>query len=123
MAALSLSNQPLSNPFSVLLFHHPSRKVRRRPLQEFLAKAAGAIAPRRKVTCLITTDDELRSLNTRFRGKPYAADVLSFPPQSGTDLGEIAISFDRAAANAAELSHSVEEELRILMLHGLLHLS
>jgi probable rRNA maturation factor len=43
--------------------------------------------------------------------------VLSFPPE------DIAISFDRAAAQAAELGHSVEDELRILMLHGLLHLA
>ena len=98
-----------------LLFHHPSRRVRRRPLRAFwrdLARRIGAGA-----TCLIATDRELRGLNRRFRGQNYATDVLSFPP------GEIAISFDRALALAAEYGHSVEKELRILMLHGILHLS
>ena len=65
---------------------------------------------------VITTDAELRRLNRRFRGKNYATDVLSFPP------GEIAISLDRAKVQAADLGHSVDEELRILMLHGALHL-
>ena len=69
------------------------------------------------MACLIASDAELQKLNRKFRGKNYATDVLSFPPE------DIAISFDRAAAQAAELGHSVEDELRILMLHGLLHLA
>ena len=69
------------------------------------------------MTCLIASDVELEKLNQKFRGKSYPTDVLSFPPE------DLAISFDRAAAQAAELGHSVEDELRILMLHGLLHLA
>jgi probable rRNA maturation factor len=72
------------------------------------------------VTCLITTDRELRALNRKFRGKDYATDVLSFPSREG---GEIAISLDRAAAQADEHGHSLETEVRILILHGLLHLA
>ena len=75
------------------------------------------ILPAQGVACLITSDAELRKLNLKFRGKNHATDVLSFPP------GDIAVSFDRAAAQATELGHSVEEELRILILHGLLHLA
>jgi probable rRNA maturation factor len=74
------------------------------------------VTRKRAVTCLITTDAELRRLNRRFRGKNYATDVLSFPPD------EMAISLDRAAAQAKELGHSLDQELRILMLHGVLHL-
>lgn len=99
-----------------LLFRHRSRRVRRKPLAEFLAALEKRVARGRAVTCLITTDAELRRLNRQFRGRNYAADVLSFPPD------EMAISFDRAAAQAKELGHSVDEELRILMLHGMLHL-
>ncbi|HVO99808.1 MAG TPA: rRNA maturation RNase YbeY [Bryobacteraceae bacterium] len=99
-----------------LLFRHRSRRVRRKPLGEFLAMLEKCVARGRGVTCLISTDAELRRLNRQFRGKNYAADVLSFPP------AEIAISLDRAAAQAEELGHSLDEELRILMLHGMLHL-
>lgn len=109
---------------STVLFHHPSRRVRRRELQRFVAEVAANVGEGRGITCLVTTDAELRSLNRRFRGKDYATDVLSFPQASANGaLGEIAISFDRAAEQAAHLGHSVEEELRILILHGALHLA
>ena len=78
---------------------------------------ARQILPEQSVTCMIASDAEVRELNRKFRGKNYATDVLSFPPE------DIAISFDRAAAQAAELGHSVEGEVRILILHGLLHLA
>jgi probable rRNA maturation factor len=103
-----------------LLFRHSSRRVRRTPLRDFLAELVKRVARSRtstcQVTCLISTDAELRRLNRQFRGKNYATDVLSFPPD------EMAISLDRAAAQAKELGHSLDEELRVLMLHGLLHL-
>ena len=100
-----------------LLFRHPSPRVRRRDLRRFLDHLHKQILSGQDVACLITTDSELRALNRKFRGKDAATDVLSFPPE------DIAISFDRAAAQAAELGHGVEDELRILILHGLLHLS
>jgi len=99
-----------------LLFRHPSRRVRRTPLRDFLTALAKRLGQGRPVTCLITTDAELRRLNRQFRGRNYPTDVLSFPPD------EMAISLDRAAAQAKELKHSLDVELRILMLHGLLHL-
>jgi probable rRNA maturation factor len=99
-----------------LLFRHSSRRVRRTPLRAFFAELVKRVARGREITCLISTDAELRRLNRQFRGKNYATDVLSFPPD------EMAISLDRAAAQAKELGHSLDEELRILMLHGLLHL-
>ncbi|MBZ5632801.1 MAG: rRNA maturation RNase YbeY [Acidobacteriia bacterium] len=100
-----------------LLFQHPSPKVRRAELRRFLKDLASNVLPGQSVSCLITSDAELLDLNRKFRGKNEATDVLSFPPE------DIAISFDRAAAQAFELGHSVEDELRILMLHGLLHLA
>jgi probable rRNA maturation factor len=99
-----------------LLFRHPSRRVRRTPLRAFLTELVKRLSGRQAVTCLITTDAELRRLNRQFRGKNYATDVLSFPPD------EMAISLDRAAAQAKDLGHSLDAELRILMLHGALHL-
>jgi probable rRNA maturation factor len=100
-----------------VLFQHPSPRVRRTELRRFLKELAPRILPGQGVTCLIATDEDLSALNRKFRGKNYATDVLSFPPE------DIAISFDRAAAQAAELGHTIEDELRILMLHGLLHLA
>ncbi len=99
-----------------LLFRHSSRRVRRTPLRDFLTELVKRVARGRAITCLITTDTELRRLNRQFRGRDYPTDVLSFPP------GEIAISLDRAAAQAKELGHSLDDELRVLMLHGVLHL-
>ena len=78
---------------------------------------------------LVTSSSELRSLNRRFRGADKATDVLSFPfPQVGRDeakrvAGEMAISADIARENAARLGHSVADEVKILVLHGILHLA
>lgn len=116
-----------------VLFRHPSKNIRRGPLREFLTDLTRQVAPGRSVTCLITTDRELRELNRKFRRKDYATDVLSFAGEPSSEpssepslepsLGEIAISLDRAAAQAAEYGHSIEEELRILILHAILHLN
>jgi len=100
-----------------VLFRHPSPRVRRTELRRFLKDLAQQILPGQGVTCLMGTDKDLSALNRKFRGKDYAADVLSFPPE------DIAISFERAAEQAAERGHGVEDEVRILMLHGLLHLA
>jgi probable rRNA maturation factor len=72
---------------------------------------------RAEFTCLVTTDAELKRLNQQFRNKDYPTDVLSFP---GTL--ELAISYQRAGAQAKEFGHGLEDEIRILMLHGVLHL-
>jgi probable rRNA maturation factor len=66
----------------------------------------------------------LQRLNRSFLGNDYPTDVLSFPAYSGADdLGEMAISIDRATAQADKFGHSRLDEIRILMLHGLLHLT
>jgi probable rRNA maturation factor len=91
-------------------------------LRTFLTEVAQTAGRGHAVTCLIADDRQLRELNRQFRRKDYATDVLSFPSANGAP-GELAISLDRAAAQAAEFGHTVEEELRILILHGVLHLS
>jgi probable rRNA maturation factor len=106
---------------AVFLFEHPNRSLRRAELRDFWRQLVAALAPGQAATCLVTTDAVLCDLNARFRGKRSATDVLSFP--GGEALGEIAISLDRAVEQAEARGHSTEEELRILMLHGLLHLT
>jgi probable rRNA maturation factor len=107
----------MSSHATSVLFRHRSPGVDKRGLRRFLKDLAQQILPGQNVACLIAADADLSALNRKFRGKNCPTDVLSFPP------GDLAISFDRAAAQAAELGHCVEDELRILMLHGLLHLA
>lgn len=110
-----------------LVFHSSFRTSRRLPREElrrFLDELTRRIASGRAITCLIANDAELRRLNRFFRGKNQATDVLSFPPANPKDVaGDIAISIDRARIQAAERGHSLTDELRILMLHGALHLA
>jgi len=95
----------------------------RRNLRAFARKLSKEIADGNSFTCLITSDAELRDLNRTFRGHDYPTDVLSFPLADGSDtLGDLAISAERASSQASELGHALTAELKILMLHGLLHL-
>ena len=82
------------------------------------------------VSILLTTDAELKRLNRSFRGKNKATDVLSFPadpipglPAGHAHAGDLAISLDTAARQAEQFGHTLAIEIRVLMLHGLLHLA
>jgi probable rRNA maturation factor len=79
-----------------------------------------------EVNVLVTSSAELRKLNRRFRGKNKSTDVLSFQAPSGLmdDLaGDVAISAEIAVKNAGRLRHSAAAEVKILALHGVLHLA
>jgi probable rRNA maturation factor len=110
-----------------LLFHtssHTSGRIDREELRGFLDQLTRRVARGRTITCMIANDTEVRRLNRQFRGKNQTTDVLSFPPANANGLaGDIAISIDRARVQAAERGHSLTDELRILMLHGALHLA
>jgi len=99
-----------------------------RTLAQFLTKAQEAVRLRGQVTVLLTSDAAMRDLNRRFRGKNKATDVLSFPAERlvrGTErvAGDLAISVETARRQSAEQGHSLGTELKVLMLHGLLHLA
>jgi probable rRNA maturation factor len=100
-------------------------RLSQRGLTEFVQKASRAAGLGGGVTVLVTSSREMRVLNARFRGKDYITDVLSFPPPNFVEgfAGDIAISVDIAAHNARVLGHTVAAEVRILALHGLLHLA
>jgi probable rRNA maturation factor len=71
-------------------------------------------------------DRTLRRLNRSYRGKDKATDVLSFPAAeelAGLHGGDLAISLDTAKRQAEEHGHTLRDEVRVLLLHGLLHLS
>jgi probable rRNA maturation factor len=109
---------------STVIFSFEAGRLARRPLKEFARALQVEVTGGRTFDVLITGDAELERLNREFRSKRYPTDVLSFPAADAADfLGEIAISEARAAAQAEELGHSKECEIRILMLHGVLHLA
>jgi probable rRNA maturation factor len=97
-----------------------------RGLAGWLTRAAPARAVGR-ATIAIVSDARMRALNRQFRGKDEPTDVLSFPsggesPGDPRDLGEIAIAWGVAGRQARAHGHARQVEIRILALHGLLHL-
>jgi probable rRNA maturation factor len=110
-----------------VLFRRAPTRLRRGAIEAFARRLRERVTKGREFVCLITDDRELRRLNREFLGRDYSTDVLSFPAggKTGTSLvlGELAISAQRAAEQAREFGHPLEEEIRILMLHGVLHLT
>jgi probable rRNA maturation factor len=99
-----------------------------RTLARFLVLAQDAVGLTGQVTVLLTTDAAIRDLNRRFRRQDSATDVLSFAstnPASGPEeiAGDLAISVETARKQAAEQGHALTCELKVLILHGLLHLA
>ncbi len=109
--------------------HDPLISYRRKPvsldvsgLEAFAGVLRVRVARGREFHCRVTNDVEMALLNSRFRGKKETTDVLSFPSGERDPLGDIAVSLGRARSQAREWGHSTEDEIRILLLHGLLHL-
>jgi len=97
-----------------------------RSLARFLAEAQAAVRLRGNVSVLLTTDAAIRRLNRQFRGLNKATDVLSFPaggPAADGIAGDLAISVPIARHQGAAHGHTLGVELKVLMLHGLLHLA
>jgi probable rRNA maturation factor len=98
----------------------------KRGLEVFLADAARAARLEGTVSVMLAGDKEIRRLNRQFRGKDTATDVLSFPAGNTArtrTAGDLAISVETAAREAARRGHSLDLELRVLLLHGILHLA
>jgi len=95
------------------------------PLEEI----ASALSTK-EVELVITDDETMKTLNTEYRGKESSTDVLSFPMDApfteqsifGMPLGSIVISEVYVKAKASELGHSIQDELSLLFIHGMLHL-
>jgi probable rRNA maturation factor len=120
----------------------PGRKLPAKPLRlpstrtlgQFMTRAQAAVRLRGQVTVLLTGDATMRDLNRRFRGKNKATDVLSFPAsnlvqnqgknqEKSQEKGDVAISVQTAHRQSAEQGHTLGTEIKVLMLHGLLHLA
>ena len=97
-------------------------------LARFLTQGRKAVRLQGSVSVLLTSDAAIRRLNRQFRGKNKATDVLSFPADpllQGQEkvAGDLAISVPTARRQAAEQGHALSVEIKVLILHGLLHLA
>jgi probable rRNA maturation factor len=101
-------------------------------LERFVMRARRAAGLRGMVNVLLTSSAAMRSLNSRFRGMNKATDVLSFPSATSSAssalaarqfAGEVAISAEIAIQNSVRLGHPVAKEVKVLVLHGILHLA
>jgi probable rRNA maturation factor len=94
-------------------------------LDHFARRVVRLLGLSTDVSILITGNREIQQLNRRFRKKNKPTDVLSFPRQAGSGKpgGDIAISAQIARQSAQDRGHSLAEELKVLILHGMLHLA
>lgn len=100
----------------------PSARV----LARFLRQAQAQVRLRGEVSVLLAAEGKIRRLNRQFRGKDKATDVLSFPApdaMAGEVAGDLAISVPTALRQAREQGHTLAVEIKVLILHGLLHLA
>jgi probable rRNA maturation factor len=92
----------------------------------FARRARTAAGLKGTISIIIESNDHMQAMNRHFRGKNKPTDVLSFPAPSAVHAchaGDIAISADIAAANARSLGHSFADEIKVLILHGMIHLA
>lgn len=101
------------------------REVKVRRLRPWFEQLVGEITTgRSSLSVRFVGDRAMRRLNRDYRGRDATTDVLSFPAvdsPEGDYLGDIAVSVPAARRQSAAVGHSVGNEIRILLLHGLLH--
>ncbi len=102
-----------------------AKRPRRRELARFLRDTIEAIGLVGEVGVLLTGDEAIRKLNRQYRHKDAATDVLSFPAAAMAEgiAGDLVVSLETALRQAGERGHSLEMEIKLLLLHGLLHLA
>jgi probable rRNA maturation factor len=100
-----------------------SKSTSAQTLSRFATRVQNELGIVGEVSVAVTSNREMQALNRRFRKKNKPTDVLTFPPARAGTAGDIAISLEIAAANAAELRHSLATEVKVLILHGMLHLA
>ena len=100
-----------------------SKETSARTLSRFATRAQLALGLSGEVNIYVTSSRKMQDLNRRYRRKNKPTDVLSFPSGVPGVVGDIAISLEIADANAADIGHSLATEVKVLILHGLLHLA
>ena len=133
---------------AVQVFDEFARAVRAAWLETVCLAVLSQEGIAQQVSLVIADDDTVRALNAEYRGLDKTTDVLSFafdnageyygegdapsgwsadddfvlPPGESAGLGEVIVSYPRAARQARQAGHSVERELAFLVAHGILHL-
>jgi probable rRNA maturation factor len=105
-------------------FSNRQRSVRfnGQEVARFAARLRRTLAGGREFAVAIASDAAVRRANLRFRGVRATTDVLSFRDDEGYRLGDLLISAPQARRQARALGHSTENEIKVLLLHGVLHL-
>ncbi len=103
------------------------RRVPLRLVRETARRVLGSVSRRTaQISILLTRDAEIRALNRRYRRKDSPTDVLSFPSEERDPrerhLGDVVVSVESAARNARNAGWRLEQEIRFLVIHGILHL-
>lgn len=112
-----------------MILHRPVPQLSRSALEHFLRRARREVRLKGTVNVLVTNSTRLRAMNRQFLEKNKPTDVLSFPAfDAGARgarpfAGDVAISIDIARENAKRLGHPLAAEIKILALHGVLHLA
>lgn len=104
----------------MIVFESKPERISQNSLESFARQAQRLAGARGEISVLLTGADRMQELNRRFRGKDRPTDVLSFPREEG---GDIALCIEIARDNASRFGHSLAHELKILLLHGMLHLA
>ena len=112
---------PDSSGLRIAVTDGRGRPVRAPGLRPWLLLVAPARA-RGALAIALASDAEVRALNRRYRRKDEATDVLSFPAEEPQMLGDLVIATGVARRQAADAGHSYATEIKVLALHGLLHL-
>jgi probable rRNA maturation factor len=112
----------------MLVDHHRRHKLSLAGLRAFMRQAQEAAGVRGDYSVCLAGDAEIKELNRRYRHCDEVTDVLAFAadegePADGRYLGDLVVSVDTARRQAEELGHPVDREVRVLILHGLLHLA
>src|SRR5579864_8246543 len=113
----------------LVILHRPVPRLSKAALERFLLRARRAVKLKGTVNVLVTGNAELRAMNRQFLGKNRPTDVLSFPSFDAVQnsarpfAGDVAISADIARENANQFGHALADEIKILTLHGVLHLA
>ncbi len=116
-----MSSDPPEEPW---YFENRQRKIafNEGVLRAFITRVAADLADGGEFAVVVSNDPALRRANCQFRGISRTTDVLSFLDGDDGRLGDLLVSAQRAKLQADAYGHDIESELKILVLHGLLHL-